>query len=71
LQGPAGALADENASEEGYWQTQFLGQFGVRIGGGTDEVQANVIGERALGLPGEPRPDKAVPWRDLGVEHVR
>jgi alkylation response protein AidB-like acyl-CoA dehydrogenase len=71
LQGPAGALANGHAADDGYWQAHFLGQFGVRIGGGTDEVQANVIGERALGLPGEPRPDKVVPWRDLGVEHVR
>jgi hypothetical protein len=47
------------------WQQQFLGQWGVRIGGGTEQVQRNVLGERVLGLPGEPRPDKTLPFRDL------
>jgi alkylation response protein AidB-like acyl-CoA dehydrogenase len=65
LQGPVGMLIDEDAPEEGYWQQQFLGSWGGRIGGGTDEVQRNVIGERSLGLPGEPREDKHVPYREL------
>jgi alkylation response protein AidB-like acyl-CoA dehydrogenase len=65
LQGPAGALSNGHGGDDGYWQAQFLNQFGVRIGGGTDQVQSNVIGERALGLPGEPRLDKAMPWREL------
>ncbi|HSS11097.1 MAG TPA: acyl-CoA dehydrogenase family protein, partial [Acidimicrobiales bacterium] len=65
LQGPAGALYDGSAPEAGAWQQQFLGQWGIRIGGGTDQVQRNVIGERVLGLPGEPRADKGVPFRNL------
>ena len=55
----------EGAPHHGFWQQQFLNQWGIRIGGGTDEVQRNVIGERVLGLPREPRPDKDVPFREL------
>jgi alkylation response protein AidB-like acyl-CoA dehydrogenase len=62
LQGAAGMLLGDDARDRGFWQQQFLGQWGIRIGGGTDQVQRNVIGERVLGLPGEPRVDKDVPW---------
>ena len=47
------------------WGEHVLGAPGYRIAGGSDEVQRNIIGERVLGLPGEPRLDKATPWRDL------
>jgi alkylation response protein AidB-like acyl-CoA dehydrogenase len=56
LQGAAGMLAGDDAPEGGRWQQAFLGAPGVHIGGGTDEVQRNAIGEHVLGLPREPKP---------------
>jgi alkylation response protein AidB-like acyl-CoA dehydrogenase len=63
--GAEGLLWGEDALDDGRWQQSLLGQFAVRLGGGTDEVQHNIIGERGLGLPREPSLDKGVPWREL------
>ena len=65
LLGPSATLWGNDAPDNSRWQDQFLSQWASRIGGGTDEVQRNVIGERALGLPRDPVSDKDVPWRDL------
>jgi alkylation response protein AidB-like acyl-CoA dehydrogenase len=65
LQGVQAMLYDGDALQEGYWQQQFLGQWSSRIGGGTEQVQRNVIGERVLGLPKGPGPDKDTPFREL------
>jgi alkylation response protein AidB-like acyl-CoA dehydrogenase len=47
------------------WSTFLLGAIGNRIAGGADQVQRNIIGERVLGLPVEPRVDRDVPFRDV------
>ncbi|MEY2468633.1 MAG: hypothetical protein QOF21_1331 [Actinomycetota bacterium] len=65
VEGAAGMLSGADAPDDGLWQQQFLTQWATRIGGGTDEVQRNVVGERVLGLPAEPRPDKYAPFREL------
>jgi alkylation response protein AidB-like acyl-CoA dehydrogenase len=65
LEGAFGVLADGSAPDEGFWQQQFLSQWASRIVGGTDQIQRNVIGERVLGLPGEPRTDKVLPFKEL------
>ncbi len=64
-QGPGGALAGVDATSAGQWTQFFLGAPGLRIAGGTDEIMRNIIGERVLGLPPEPRVDKNRPFAEL------
>ncbi|MGI9600912.1 MAG: acyl-CoA dehydrogenase family protein, partial [Acidimicrobiales bacterium] len=63
LLGPA-ATADTDPDSE-WAQLALINRFSVSIGGGTNEVGRNNIGERDLGLPREPRVDKDVPWREV------
>jgi alkylation response protein AidB-like acyl-CoA dehydrogenase len=65
LQGAHGLLSDEDGPAGTMWLRRFLHSPSLRIAGGSDQVQANIVGERALGLPAEPRDDKDVPYRDL------
>ena len=58
-------LADTGEWGTFAWNEHLLGAVGYRIAGGSDEVQRNIVGERVLGLPGEPRVDKGIPWRDI------
>jgi alkylation response protein AidB-like acyl-CoA dehydrogenase len=64
LTGATGTLLGGEDLDEA-WRQQFLGQWSSRIGGGTDQIQGNVIAERVLGLPRDARPDKDVPFREL------
>jgi len=56
--GPSGWLhrADPDAVDGGLWPLDFMFALGLIIGGGTAQVQKNIIAERGLGLPKEPRP---------------
>ena len=47
------------------WNEHVLGAPGYRIAGGTDEIQRTIIGERVLGLPGEPRVDRELSFAEL------
>ena len=53
------------AFASGAFQHRFMWSPGLRLGGGTDEIMKNIIAERVLGLPGDIRVDKNVPFRDV------
>lgn len=44
-------IGDENAVDDGYWHRSYLNSFSATIGGGTSQIQKNIIGEHVLGLP--------------------
>jgi alkylation response protein AidB-like acyl-CoA dehydrogenase len=55
-------LVDFTGRDAGY---RYLRSKGNSIEGGTSEVLLNIVAERVLGLPSEPRTDKDVAWKDL------
>ena len=63
--GANGMLVGPETPGGGRLQHAALSSPGSSIAGGTDEIQHNIIGERVLGLPKEPRLDADVPFREL------
>jgi len=63
LLGAAGVASTHEASE---WVMELLhARYSISIGGGTDEVHHNNLGEQALGLPRDIRVDRDIPFRDI------
>jgi len=66
LQGASGVLNDpETAEAAGQFQAMLMSSPSTRIAGGTDEILRNIIAERVLGLPGDIRLDKDVPFNKI------
>jgi alkylation response protein AidB-like acyl-CoA dehydrogenase len=61
VMGELGVLYDHTRYERdrGYWQAHSMFSLGLIIGGGTAQIQKNIISERGLGLPREPKPATA------------
>ena len=53
MQGASGGLyvGDDDAPAGGFWQRAYFNSFSATIGGGTSQVQANIVAEHVLGLP--------------------
>ena len=61
-----GAIWDREMSEAAaLFQQTYMGSPGFRIAGGTDEVMANIIAERVLGMPQDMRADKGIPFNEV------
>ncbi len=66
LQDMAGGLMDPDlAVQRGSFQMALLGSPAGRIAGGTDEIMRNIIAERVLGMPGDIRVDKDLPFNEI------
>ena len=71
LIGPGGAAWESDDSPGRRWTQNLLASRSGKIAGGSDEILLNIIGERVLGLPQDPRVDKDVPFKEIRSGTVR
>ena len=60
VMGEYGMLYEDSpfVRDRGMWQTHYMFDLGLIIGGGSAQIQKNIISERGLGMPREPKPAK-------------
>jgi alkylation response protein AidB-like acyl-CoA dehydrogenase len=61
--GPDDSVAGKHIRSKS-WYSGYMFSQALTIGGGTTEVQKNILGERVLGLPAEPNPEKGLTWAE-------
>ena len=61
VMGEYGVLFEDSPflRDQGLWQTHYMFDLGLIIGGGSAQIQKNIISERGLGMPREPKVAKA------------
>jgi hypothetical protein len=71
ISGADAMLTGEDSPRDGIIAEILVSTPALSIAGGTDEIQKNIISERVLGMPKEPRSDTDRPFRDVPKNIVK